>query len=204
MPICFTNLIQVWLHKKHNWLLKSRHCKLALKFHLIGHAKILSISNHNATSKQHRLYRTRKERNKQRIQINQAVIRCTAAWIWGNVQYGQSFHQGSWLFTRLWSSSISWWLGSKERAARQSRSALEISPVCSWNAARRCKRWRSALNVIARVNSAIASFSLWLSIKTGQQFKENFKLDKSWFAEHRIHKGRIKLKKWNKGENTKW
>lgn len=74
--------------------------------------------------------------------------------------------QGSWLLTRLWSSSISWWLGSTESAARQSRNALPTSPMCSWKAARKWRRWRSALKVIARDNSAIASLSFRLSINT--------------------------------------
>ena len=82
---------------------------------------------------------------------------CLGWWVMGH---------GSWLLTRLWSSNISWWLGSTERAALQSRSAPNTSPMCSWKAALRCRRWRSALNAIALDSSAIASFSLWLSIKT--------------------------------------
>lgn len=74
--------------------------------------------------------------------------------------------QGSWLLTRLWSSSISWWLGSTESAARQSRNALVTSPICSWKAARKWRRWRSALKAIARDNSVIASLSFRLSINT--------------------------------------
>lgn len=76
---------------------------------------------------------------------------------------------GSWLFTLLWSSSISWWYGSTQRAARQSLRAPKTSPMCSWNAARKWRRWRSALNAIARDNSAMASVSLWLSINTAHE-----------------------------------
>lgn len=91
-------------------------------------------------------------------------IRCTLCFP------GQNY--GSWLFTRLWSSSISWWYGSTQRAARQSRRAPMTLPTCSWNAARRCRRWRSALNAIALETSAIASTSFWLSIRT-VNFKES-------------------------------
>lgn len=73
---------------------------------------------------------------------------------------------GSCLLTRLWSSNISWWFGSTERAARQSLRAPKTSSLCSWKAARRCKRCKSALNAIALESSAMASSSLWLSINT--------------------------------------
>ncbi|KAL1351544.1 hypothetical protein AAHE18_06G104200 [Arachis hypogaea] len=75
-------------------------------------------------------------------------------------------HHGSWLLTLLCSSNISWWLGSTESAARQSLSAPNTSPLCSWNAALRCKRCKSALNAMALESSAIASSSFRLSINT--------------------------------------
>lgn len=66
----------------------------------------------------------------------------------------------------LQSSSVSAWLGSRQRAASQSRRVETKSPIESWNAARRCSSCRSGLKVMAFVSSPMASASLWSSIRT--------------------------------------
>ena len=72
----------------------------------------------------------------------------------------------AWSCVLVYRSSVSEWFGSRQRAASQSRRAEVLSPIDSWNAARRWSICNSGLKAMALVSSSRASASFWSSINT--------------------------------------
>jgi hypothetical protein len=71
-----------------------------------------------------------------------------------------------------------------------------MSLMCSWKAARRWSKLRSALKAIALVSSEMASFSLWLSISTEYQIRppESTSVEKAreYYTDELIKKTQMK------------